>query len=47
LQNLLCADNEEEDSKSLRAPVRRKRKLSGSTDGNQPAIKYQGNTVLL
>jgi hypothetical protein len=48
LENLLHAENEEkeEDKKSGRKPAGRKRKLSGSTDASQPALKYQGNTVL-
>lgn len=45
---MLHADNEEKegDTKSGRKPSGRKRKLSGSTDASQPAMKYQGNTVL-
>jgi hypothetical protein len=48
LKNLLHAENEEEEEnkKSGRKPAGRKRKLSGSTDASQPAMKYQGNTVL-
>jgi hypothetical protein len=46
----LHAENEEErgeeDKKSGRKPAGRKRKLSGSTDATQPAMKYQGNAVL-
>jgi hypothetical protein len=43
----LCAGNEEEDKKPWKTPVARKRKLSASTDASQPAMKYQGNTVLI
>ena len=47
LHNLLCADNEEEDKKPWKTSVGLKRKLSASTDASQPAMKYQGNTVLI
>jgi hypothetical protein len=43
----LCAENEEEDKKPWKTSVARKRKLSASTDASQPAMKYQGNTVIL
>jgi hypothetical protein len=52
LKNLLHAENDgeggggEEDKKWGRKLAQRKRKLSGSTDASQPAMKYQGNSVL-
>jgi len=44
---MLRADNEEEDKKTWKTSVGRKRKLSASTEASQPAMKYQGNTVLI